>query len=193
MNFMKNYDIDGLLPRPSVSIYFPNLDDYMFDYNLNIDETKVSTDNVGFCNDRVMSDKFIVNLFDPVDYWETGVKSFGDLIDYRKLYDKNQILLTYGFMDPNDITAINFVIDHMRNIGNKPYFNKYADVIGQIEVLDHTNADYIEDYKHKQGPWIKSSNLPANTVVSLDPCVDIESGITSTDYDEAVLKDADYL
>lgn len=193
MNFMKNYDIDGLLPRPSVSIYFSNLDDYMFDYNLNIDETKVSADNVGFCNDRVMSDKFIVNLFDPVDYWETGVKSFGDLIDYRKLYDKNQILLTYGFMDPNDITAINFVIDHMRNIGNKPYFNKYADVVGQIEVLDHTNAYYIEDYKHKQGPWIKSSNLPANTVISLDPCVDIESGITPTDYNEAVLKDADYL
>ena len=193
MNFMKNYDIDGLLPRPSVSIYFPALDDYMYGYNLSVDTTKVDADNVGYFNERVMSDKFIVNLFDPVDTWETGVKSFGDLIDYRKQYDKNHIIQTYGFMDPNDINGINFIIDHMRNIGNKPHFNKYADIIGQIEVLDHTNADYIEDFKHKQGPWIKSSNLPANTTVYLDPCIDIDSGVTPTDYNEAVLKDANYL
>ena len=193
MNFMKNYDIPGLLPRPSVSIYFPNLDDYMYQYDLNIDKSKISPDNVGYFNDRVMTDKYIINLFDPVDNWETGVKSFGDIIDYQKQYDKNYIRQTYAFMDPADISSINFIIDHMRHIGNKPHFNHYADIVAQIEVLDKSHADYIEDFHHTQSPWIKSSNLPANTTVFLDPDVDIGTQVSLQDYNEAVLKDSSFL
>lgn len=193
MNFMKDYTIEGLLPRPSVSLYFPNLDDYMFGYDLNIDKNQISDTNVGFCNDRIMSDEFIVNLFDPVDYWETGVKSFGDLINYNTAYDKTIINSTYDFMDPVDITGINNAIDIIPNIGNKPMFNKYASVIGQIEVLNHSNADYIENFNHKQGTWIRSSNLPADASIHLDQCTDIELEISAPDYTEAILKDSKYL
>lgn len=193
MNFMKNYDIDGLLPRPSVSIYFPNLDDYMYGYDLNIDKSKITAGNVGFANDRIMSDHYIQNLFDPTDTWENGVKSFGNLIDYTKLYDKNYILQTYSFMSPEDINDILYIIDHMRHIGNMPYFNHYKDLVGQIEVINKSHADYIEDFNHSQSPWIKSSNLPVNATVFLDPDIDIEHTISPTDYNTAALKDADYL
>lgn len=147
MNYMSNIEGYDLKPRACTSIYFPRLDDFMYGYDLNIDESRIHNDNVGFANDRIMQDKETRSLFDPDSEWEVSLPVV-----------TNKIIHNHKFVLNREISAQNAVTNHIASKGNYIDDYSYCNPILSLEGIPNkytikldTNVDIGNDVDFMNG------------------------------------------